>query len=665
MEFYLTKTETVYPERGDVEVHLWGRTTDGDEIGPVVVEGFEPYFYVPEAEGGRILPREHSDLKRVEDTDTPSLFGDDLAKIVATHPGGVPGLKDQYEKTFEADVVFTNRFRVDTGVYTGVRVPSNRCRPEDIEPVEITEAPVRYCYFDIEINDDGSFPVDDGCVKHTESEIFSIVAYDSWEDEYHGFVYLPEEPERALAGVMESGKPPGELDKLHYRLNEKMMLKDFFNWVSERSPDVLLAWNIGFDAAYLVERASKVEADPAKMARGIEPEAYHNSGRGETTISGRVVYDLMEAWEAMQYSEVSSSLDNAASMELEGEQKIEHEESITEMWEDDTAGLMAYNAKDVELMVRINEAAGVMQDRKELKEAVGADFEFTIEANDFIEMLVRRKVDEWGVAAPTKTPPSSDDDGFEGAYTFPAFEGVRKNVTSIDLASLYPESMRMLNASPETFVKKVDNPKEYVKNHENVRVAPNGAVFNDEQIGLFKALVEEALELTKQAGDRRDEFDSNTPEWEYWNQVREARKRIRNAIYGVLGWVWFFLYHQPTAEAVTSIGQAAIKKAADHIDEQTEGKVIYGDTDSCYISWPDSWSMTKALQKTSEVTNLLNNRIYPEFATQFGIPKSECRWKMEMEDGSNRMFQAGKKKRYAKNIVWKEGMGFNERIVKE
>ena len=671
IELYVTQTRTYYPDEGDVEVHLYGRTEDG-EADVIRVTGFEPYFYVDQDVADEIKPRDHTALRRVEeDADTPSLGGGELAKIVATHPGGVPDLRDQYgkENTYEADVVFTNRLRIDKEIYTGVTAPRKRVNADQIEAVDI-EAPVRYCYYDIEIDDRNEMPVQDDQIVHTDSEVVTIVAYDNFLDEYHGFLNLDgREPQEVLSeDVIENGDPPGCIDKLHPAYTEKQMLKKWFQFLQQTDPDLLLAWNnLGFDAPYLIERIESIGLDAAMMARG--PDASANNSYGPE-LSGRVVYDLMKAWKRMQYSDVSKALDNAASMELDDAAKIEHEESLYTLWKTDVEKLLRYNGRDVSLMVEINDAAGVMDDREELKNTVGVDYEGTYESNDFIEMLARRKLHEWGVAGPTKTPPSNEgDDDYEGALTLPAFEGRRNNVTSIDLSSLYPYTMWMLNSSPEKTVAVYEDGEAAREAYESgehddkkVSIAPNGAMFSQEEDGLFKELVNEALELTKQAGRRRDQHNPGSAEWERWNQSREARKRIRNGLYGVLGWVWFFLYDEPVAESVTTMAQQVTRRSADYVNAETDGNVIYGDTDSCYISWPDSWSIEECLNATESVVEQLNNTVYPELAAEWGMGDIECKWEMEIEDASETMFQAGAKKRYAKKSVWKEGMEFDARL---
>jgi len=687
MKLYITKSRTHYPQNGDVEIILYGRTPQGNAE-KVTVEGFEPYFYVPQEEATELVPKDHSDLRRVEVTDvenlnvsqqqakqqqhptvvdempvTESLKGERLARVVVTHPGGVPKLKEQYDKTYEADVQFTDRLRIDQEIYTGIEVDSRTVTPDEITPVDM-DTQARYHYYDIETDDRGSIPVQGGEVVHTDSEIVTITSYDSFDEEYIAFLNLKERPvSEVLPEIVETGEKPGCIDTIVFERNEKELLRTYFQYIQDSNPDVLLAWNnLGFDAPYLIERAKAINVSTGTLGR--KPERNATSGQYDPEISGRVVYDLMKAWKRMQYSDVSKALDNAASIELDDAAKIEHEESLFELWRSNVSKLLKYNARDVKLMVDINDAAGVMDDRCELKNTVGAEYESTYESNDFIEILTRRMLHEWNKAGPTKTPPSGGgkDDDYEGAYTFPAFEGRRTNVVQIDLASLYPLTMRMINSSPETLIDVSDTPQVVAQARDDVVAAPNGAVFSQEEDGIFRALVDKALELTQQAGRRRDKHPPGSDEWVKHNKSREARKRIRNGLYGVLGWVWFFLYDEPVAESVTTMAQEVIKLTAEYVDEETEGEVIYGDTDSNYISYPDEWSYQECLEATEDAIHELNQSRYPQLAEEWGMDADECEWEIEIEDMSSVMMQCGSKKRYGKKLIWVEGMDFDETL---
>jgi DNA polymerase elongation subunit (family B) len=155
-EIYVTATETTYCE-GEVYVDLYGRTEDR-ELEWIRVEGFEPYFFVRREVAEDLNPTAHEDIASVEpDCGEESLMGDPLGKVVASHPGAVSDLRERWDQTWEADVLFTNRFRIDAEVETGVRAPSGLVTADELEPIEMS-VEERRLTFDIEVDDSNGFP---------------------------------------------------------------------------------------------------------------------------------------------------------------------------------------------------------------------------------------------------------------------------------------------------------------------------------------------------------------------------------------------------------------------------------------------------------------------------------------------------------------------------
>lgn len=659
VEIYITNTETVYRD-GQILIQLHGRDRDNEQT-TITTFGFEPYFYIRAEERKRYNSVNNKHIERFEDAERDTLRGTDLAKVVVSSPGKVSEEREKFSKTWEADVQFTDRFRIDTEIKNGVKAPDTFCHYEELEPVEITEIDPRVLTFDIEVDDRG-----DGFPDLGEKRVLSIVAHDSYTDEYVGFIDLDGRSVQDVFGLDSVPKSLSDisarlddvLDELKFERDERRMLIAFGSWVNSRDFDIVQGWNSnGFDTPYIIERMENVGANPDRMARGGYSKVKYYGGEPSPQIKGRTCYDMMDAWESVKYQEVDTSLNAAAEYELGVDSIEEATDEYYSMYENDPVQFLVYNQNDVELVVRIDEEAGVLDDRTELKDSVGVDYEDTMEANSFIEMLARRMLHQTGKAGPTKTPPETSDDDYEGAFTFPAFEGVRENVTGIDLASLYPMTLWMLNASPET---KVD-PDE-VGDDVPVAEAPNGTHFRLDEDGLFKKLVSKAMELSNQAKRRRNQADPGTEEHEYWASKYASRKRIRNALYGVLGWEWFFLYDEDVAEAITTMSQVVIKNTAEYVNSETVGRVIYGDTDSTYIEWSSDWDQQDCLERTQELCETLNNDIYPSLSSDWGMESVECRWEIELELYAKRMFQAGKKKRYAMNIWWEEGMSIDDRL---
>ncbi|MFB6244145.1 MAG: 3'-5' exonuclease, partial [Halobaculum sp.] len=184
VELMVTAVDYTVEGRGSDEypvVHVFGRTAD-DELEHVRVVGVEPYFYVPTPDvADRELTEEYDvvvDTRRHPHGDPDadrfeSIRGDPVTKIVTRTPRDVGQIRDDFETTYEADILFPNRFLIDHGVTAGIRVeprrlsepvhgdddsePALQVTPDHLEPVDV-DANLRVNTFDIEVDDRNGFP---------------------------------------------------------------------------------------------------------------------------------------------------------------------------------------------------------------------------------------------------------------------------------------------------------------------------------------------------------------------------------------------------------------------------------------------------------------------------------------------------------------------------
>jgi DNA polymerase I len=503
---------------------------------------------------------------------------------------------------------------------------------QDLEPRVVT--------LDIEVDDRGDeFP------ELGEERILSIVAHDNYTDETRAFLDLDG---KAIEDVLPEGEIPEAIDALDYRTDERQMLIAFRSWFEEMDPDLITGWNADdFDIPFIIKRMENIDGLNPNV---LSPEGWSGISRGgEPRIKGRTVYDLLTVYKKNSFTNLRSyRLDDVAKEELDAE-KIEFDGSYFDLYENNLYKFLDYNAHDVTLTVGINEEAGVIKFRDVLRREVGVDFEDSYDNKDFVDMMCRRKLRERQLAGPTRPPYGQEPDSdLEGAYVFDAYTGVAKNVVGIDLASLYPYTMAMLNASPET---KVD-PDEF---DGPTAEASNGQHFRLDEDGLFKELVDDAISLKSDYKEKL--LNAETPEERArWEEKYSSAKTITNSIYGVTGWVRFFLYDEAVAEAVTLTGQMVIKRTAEFVESDEVGlDVIYGDTDSTYIKYPDDKDREYCLEGAQNLCDTLNETIYPDLAESIGIPPEDNLWEIEVEAYMERFFQAGRKKRYAYLATWKDG----------
>ncbi|MCY4730050.1 DNA-directed DNA polymerase [Natronomonas gomsonensis] len=679
VECCVTQVDYTIEGSGDDEhpvLHVFGRTDD-DTV-HVRVYGFRPYFYTPitdldlavDADDPLTDPDivdsrlDHDRLTGVETYGDRAAAGEDigahdeqevvvyesirgekLCKVFGQTPRDVGQLRDRFDH-YEADILFPNRLLIDKDITSGVRIPvrelddgSLKVHHTELEAVDYSVTP-RVHTLDIEVDDRHGFP-EDG-----EQTIICLTAHDSFDDEY--VVWLYESPEGVPGPeAVDEYDPIGDGDiavDLRTFSEEAEMLVDYLDYIDETDPDVLTGWNFDdFDAPYLIDRIDRLASrhDRLNSNRLSRVNEVWDSGWGGPNVKGRVVFDLLYAYQRTQFSELDSYRLDAVGEEELGVGKERYPGDIGDLWEDDPERLLEYNLRDVELCVELDRKQNIVDFWEEVASFVGCKLEDATTPGDAVDMYVLHKI-HGEYALPSKG--AVDAEEYEGGAVFDPISGVKEMVSVLDLKSLYPMCMVTINASPETKV----NPQSY---DGETYVAPNGTHFRKEPDGMIRAMVDELLEEREEKKSLRNDNDPGTDAYETYDRQQAAVKVIMNSLYGVLGWDRFRLYDKEMGAAVTATGRDVIEfteSAAADLDKE----VIYGDTDSVMLELEHDISKEEAIEQSFEIEEHINDA-YDEFAAELNADSH--RFQIEFEKLYRRFFQAGKKKRYAGHIVWKEG----------
>lgn len=679
VECCVTQVDYTIEGSGDDEhpvLHVFGR--NDDDTVHARIYGFRPYFYTPIADLDLAVDADdplteadvvdsrlnHERLTGIETyADRPansedtgdhderelvvyeSIRGEKLCKVFGQTPRDVGQLRDRFDH-YEADILFPNRLLIDKDITSGVRVPlrelddgSLKIHHTELEAVEYSIDP-RVHTLDIEVDDRHGFP-EDG-----EQTIICLTAHDSFEDEY--VVWLYESPggvpgPEAIEEYDPIGAGDVDVDVRGFS-EEAEMLVDYLEYIDATDPDVLTGWNFDdFDAPYLIDRIDRLSSqqeglDSDRLSRVNE---VWDSGWGGPNIKGRVVFDLLYAYQRTQFSELDSYRLDAVGEEELGVGKERYPGDIGDLWEDDPEQLLEYNLRDVELCVELDRKQNIVDFWEEVAEFVGCKLEDATTPGDAVDMYVLHKI-HGEYALPSKGQQESEE--YEGGAVFDPITGVKEMVSVLDLKSLYPMCMVTINASPET---KVD-PRSY---DGETYVAPNGTHFRKEPNGMIRAMVDELLEEREEKKSLRNDNDPGTDAYETYDRQQAAVKVIMNSLYGVLGWDRFRLYDKEMGAAVTATGRDVIEFTEESASE-LDMEVIYGDTDSVMLELEHDISKEDAIEQSFEIEEHIN-AAYDEFAAELNADSH--RFQIEFEKLYRRFFQAGKKKRYAGHIVWKEG----------
>ena len=653
VEISVTQVNYTVAEAGSTErpiVHVFGRREDGTAE-HVRVYDFRPYFYAPtesltdaDLTDGRITGSEEG---------YESIRGEPLTKIFGRTPRDVGAIRDEFDH-YEADILFPNRFLIDKDVRSGISVPNRRSEDdgalvvheEEVEAVDLQVTP-RVHTFDIEVDDRSGFP------EEGEEPIICLTSHDSVREEYVVWLFdapvgeaaIPDE----LAGY-EFLAEEGAVDVRGFE-TEAAMLDDYLTYIEGTDPDVLTGWNADdFDAPYLLDRLERLDPGTEYDLRGERlsrvNEVWRNNWGGPN-VKGRVVFDLLYAYQRTKFSELDSyRLDAVAEVEL-GVGKERYTGAIGDLWEQDPERLLEYNLRDVELCVEIDDRQDLIPFWQEVRTFVGCKLEDATTPGDAVDMYVLHTV-HGQFALPSKG--SVEGEEYEGGAVFDPITGVREMVSVLDLKSLYPMCMVTTNASPET---KVD-PESY--DGETFR-APNGTHFRKEPDGIIREMVDELLTEREQKKDLRNEHDPGSDAYTVYDRQQAAVKVIMNSLYGVLGWTRFRLYDQEMGAAITATGREVIQfteRAANERDKE----VVYGDTDSVMLEFGADATVEEVIEQSFDLEDYLNDR-YDEFARE-ELGAEDHRFQIEFEKLYRRFFQAGSKKRYAGHIVWKEGKAVDD-----
>jgi DNA polymerase I len=413
------------------------------------------------------------------------------------------------------------------------------------------------------------------------------------------------------------------------------MLKAFVAYIIARDPDVLSGWNfVEFDMPYITGRMERLGLRSDTLAR-IPGQTERNA------LRGRALFDLLTAYKKMHATLKESYRLDAVALEEVGEQKVRYTGTISDLWKKQPALLVEYNFKDVELCVAINKKDNIIEFYREIARYVGCPLDKTLNSSSVIDVYVLRKASGLYVL-PSKGFANAEE--FEGATVFEPSKGVRENVVVLDLKSLYPMAMMTINASPET------------KDPDGELKAPNGIRFKKQPDGLTRSIISELLKERDEKKALRNTFAFGSPQYVMYDMQQNVLKVIMNTYYGVSGYTRFRLFDREIGSAVTSVGRAIIEHTR-RVIEQQGYKVIYGDTDSCMVQLPPLDQ-----EKTIELARVIEkhlNESYQEFA-KMELNADTHFFSIKFEKIYSRFFQAGKKKRYAGSLVWKEGKTVNE-----
>ncbi len=620
MQLHFYPLDFDYIVRDDqVLVRLFGRLASGGKA--CLIHPHQPYFYLrmKGVDEGRLkekLEQLKSTGERKEkvlawEETEKELLGkkEKFWKVYTNFPKAVPPLARELEslgvEAYEKDILFTHRYLRDRDITPmtlvraegefvedkGLKIPAFRAESVEQESREAVQN-LKILALDIEtyavrreINPEKNPILMIGLYgQDGEGEIFKKVI--TWKRFKH------------------------KLDYLEQVQDEIELLERFKKFFQDYQPDIVTGYfSDGFDFPYLKARADKhgikldFGLDYSEITAG-QSSPFHASFReGESKIRGILHLDMFKFIRNIfgpNLRTESHSLD-AVSRELLGHQK--HQVNLGELahvWEEEPerlADFCEYNLHDAHLALKLCQK--LMPDVIEFTKLIGLPpFDLTrMRFSRLVENYILKRAMEFNVIAPNK--PSDyelekrREETIKGGFVYEPVPKLYEKIVVFDFRSLYPTIIMAHNIGPEGL--------RCACCPEPVPVPGEKDLWFCQKEKKFLPSVLERLILRRVDLKRMIEEDKKKGQE---TRILEARsyglKILANAFYGYLAFFGARWYCLECAAATTAYArnyiQTTIGKA-----EKKGFKVIYADTDSCFLLLED-----KVLDQAMEFMNEIN-----------------------------------------------------------
>lgn len=397
-----------------------------DSKGTLFRKRYNPpyYFYVPDEEG------EHT-----------SLFDDKLCKVEFGTKEEYDFAKRHFPVKFESDIAPLKRVLMDN--YYGRPAP-----------------PINYALFDIEVDTKKALGWADA--KNPYAPINAVTVYQSWTGRYKIAALPPPGWEGNEAAVLKSIQDLVQvpLDKIDLRLcrDELELLNLLVDWLS--SADIFSGWNSDFfDVPYLCERLLMAGGERLLLklehlgARAPKKELVNNFGEEKPIyrFSGKSHLDYMKLFKKFTFEgRTSYSLGNILEEEI-GVGKLSFDGHFEDFYNKEFPKFISYNLRDVSGLVDLDKKFKFILTANQMAHESTVVFDSVLGTVAFVETAVINHAHyKFNRVIPDKV--IKDNDKIEGAIVLTPTPGLYPWMGSVDLKSLYPNTVRSINISPEMIV---------------------------------------------------------------------------------------------------------------------------------------------------------------------------------------------------------------------
>jgi DNA polymerase-2 len=432
-------------------------------------------------------------------------------------------------------------------------------------------------------------------------------------------------------------------DRLEYVVDESTLLKRWIEWVEKIDPDIFIGWNlVNFDFR-LLQKKSQALNIPLQIGRAKTIPAWRKA-QSDTehyfiSIPGRVVLDGIDTLKSATYNFASFALDSVG-QELLGRGKLIRAEEkldplfkakeIKRQFQEDKTSLAAYNLEDCQLVWDIFEKADLINFSIERARLTGLEMDKVGGSVAAFDNLYLPRLHRKGFIAPNIGDYRGELSA-PGGYVMDSKPGLHNSVLVLDYKSLYPSIIRTFKVDPYARIAAKQAAA------EDIIAGFDGASFSKSE-NILPDIITDLWQARDQAKAEKNAA------------LSQAIKIIMNSFYGVLGTSGCRIHDSRLTSSITKRSHDIILQTVQLIE--AEGyEVIYGDTDSVFVSLHQAADNQTAQSIGCRLVDIINQYWAGQLQQQYGI---QSYLEMEFETHFNQFFMPtvrgsdqGSKKRYA------------------
>ena len=511
-----------------------------------------------------------------------NIYGEPMSKLTFENKWDMKKYAKQRDDLCESDVPIIQKFMIDE--FTGANLDSD----------------INTMFWDIEVDFDLSEGLGYPTPDNPYGEINSIQLYDVTNKMY--IMLMPLEM-KGQVNLEDSEYPVETL----YTRNEREMLLDFAAVIED--VDILSGWfTAGFDTPYLIKRAEllfgekKAHTMFCRDGFPVQVREFVNDfgeDKVEYQLVGRKQVDMLELYKKFVPGEKPNfKLDTIVEIEL-GESKVDYDDDLGSLYRENPQKFYEYALHDVRLLKMLDEKLKVIDLAVSMSRSSCVLISDVTGSIKMIEADLNKFCRKRGIVMPDKV--HHEKQKYPGAVVYDAISGVHRNVMDVDLVSLYPKTMMILNLSPETMIMQLEGSyDDYIKvitrddsmgevvlniiekmeyvdkttalpseiydmiKSNGYTISGHGTIFNGKS-GIFAEYVSEGFDLRSEYKSMMKKYlkEDNTEMADRYDGYQKVIKVARlNAVYGASGNEFFRFFNINLASSITISAQIISKKQA-------------------------------------------------------------------------------------------------------